>query len=548
MPRGKKTKTKSKNGNGSQTTLPIVATAEERMEINQLESWLWDAACQIRGATDAPKFKDFILPLVFYKRLSDVYDDEVSKITDQFGDEALAREIVEADHEDALAEDRDPIVRFFVPASYSWSNIRNHAADGKLGEFVTEALRAVAKLNPKLKGVLDVKDYNERQQGQRVLDDERLSSLIEVLSRHRLGLKNTEPDILGRAYEYLLRKFAEGAGQSAGEFFTPKEVGWMMAEVLDPGPYAKVADLTCGSAGLLIKCRLRFEHQHPELKSKAPRLYGQEFYGVTLAMAKMNCFLHDFTASRFALGDALKTPGFRNGKGLLHFDHVVANPMWNQKGYNEDFYDQDAFGRFDEEDFPPSNTADWGWVQHYLAVLNERGRAAIVLDTGAVTRGSGSKNKDREKSLRAKLVEADVVEGVVLLPDNLFYNTNAPGIVLFLNRAKPSKRKGKFLLVNASQYFVKERPKNRLTDEGIAAVAEAFKTWRNQEKLCRVVNLDEVRAADYNLSPSQFVDVGERGTHRGLSDILEDLKAARQRREEADLKLEEVLQSLGLAS
>src|SRR5258707_135027 len=162
------------------------------------------------------------------------------------------------------------------PARYAWRELRNRPADGSLGEFVTTALREVATLNPDLQGVLDVKDYNERQSGQRSLDDDRLAALIEVITRHRLGLRNTEPDVLGRAYEYLLRKFAEGQGQSAGEFYTPKEVGWLMAELIDPAPYATVYDPCFGSGGLLIKARLLYEHKHPEARTQAPRLFGQE--------------------------------------------------------------------------------------------------------------------------------------------------------------------------------------------------------------------------------------------------------------------------------
>jgi hypothetical protein len=218
----------------SQTTLPFPSENDEHLDISTLETWLLDAANTIRGASDAPKFKDFILPLIFYKRLSDVFDDEFAKQIKEFGDEELAREIVEADHEDALKSGRNPIVRFYIPQEYHWTALRNHPADGQLGEFVTDAMREVARLNPLLQGVLDVKDFNESQSGQRTLDEERLEALIEVLSRHRLGLQDTEPDILGRAYEYLLRKFAEGQGQSAGEFYTPKEVGWLMARLINP--------------------------------------------------------------------------------------------------------------------------------------------------------------------------------------------------------------------------------------------------------------------------------------------------------------------------
>jgi type I restriction enzyme M protein len=528
------------------TTFSFPAMAEEHLDIPTLEQWLWDAACAIRGAADAPKFKDFILPLVFFKRLSDVFDDEFAGQVAEFGDEEVAREVIKADHEDALKNNRKPIVRFFIPHEYRWDAVRHHAADGTLGQFVTDAMRDVAKHNPELLGVLDIKDYNERQSGQRTLDDDRLAALIEVISRHRLGLKNAEPDILGRVYEYLLRKFAEGQGQSAGEFYTPKEVGWLMAHLLDPKPYTTVYDPTCGSAGLLIKARLLFEQKNPAQKSKAPKLYGQEMNPVTFAMAKMNMFLHDYTDSLFAIGDTFTKPGFAaEGAGLKRFDYVVANPMWNQKNYNDSFYENDQWKRF-ELGSAPSSSADWGWLQHIAASLNDSGRAAVVLDTGAVSRGSGSKSSDKEKTIRQAFVEADLVEAVILLPENLFYNTTAPGIVVVLNRHKNNGRKGQFLLINASAFFAKKKPKNELTEEGIAAAAEVFHKWESREKLSRVVTLQEVREADFNLSPSMFVEVNDKVEHRILSAIVADLNAVQRKRESADKELRELLDKLGI--
>lgn len=263
-------------------------------------------------------------------------------------------------------------------------------------------------------------------------------------------------------------------------------------------------------------------------------------------MAKMNMFLHDYTDTFFAIGDTLSKPGFAAaGAGLQRFDYVVANPMWNQKGYKAELFEHDEFGRF-VYGTPSTSSADWGWVQHMLASLNGSGRAAIVLDTGAVSRGSGSKSSDKERDIRKALVEADVIEGVVLLPENLFYNTSAPGILLLLNRHKPAERRGQFLLINATTYFVKEKPKNVLTDAGIAAVADAYCAWETREKLSRVVTLDEVRAADYNLSPSQFVEVNDKVQHRPLAEILADLAEARTKREQADQELEAVLATLGL--
>ena len=545
------TQRRSRRGWGEtrQIALPPAPSAEEHLDLGALETWLWDAACAVRGAADAPKFKDFILPLVFFKRLSDVFDDVFAEKVAEFGDEAFAWEMVREDHEDAVATGRLTITGFFIPPEYNWRAIRNHPADGTLGQFITTAMREVARLNPALQGVLDVRDYNERQSGQRTIDDERLAALVEVISRHRLGLKNAEPDILGRAYEYLLRKFAEGQGQSAGEFYTPYEVAWLMAQLINPRQATEVYDPACGWAGLLIKTRLVFQQNHPS-DHFPPKLYGQELNPTTFAMAKMNMFLHGITDAHFAIGDTFLRPGFGapaggGGRGSLRrFDYVVANPMWNQDNYDEAFYENDPYNRF-TFGVPPRSSADWGWVQHILASLQDSGRAAVVLDTGAVSRGSGSRASNRERAIRKAIVEADLIEGVVLLPDNLFYNTTAPGIILLLNRAKPAERRGEMILINASRHFEKRKPKNVLTDDGIAAVVEAYLAWETRPKLSRVVTLAEVRAADYNLSPSQFVMVNDRVEHRPLEEILADLAAARAERERADAALEEVLAKLG---
>ena len=532
----------------TQTTLPFPSENKEHLNISTLETWLWDAACVIRGATDAPKFKDFILPLIFYKRLSDVFDDEFAGHIEKFGDEAIAREITEADHADALKRDRDDsIVRFYIPQKYSWEALRNHPANGNLGQFVTDAMRDVSRRNPRLQGVLDVEDFNERQSGQRIIDDERLEKLIEVISQHRLGLEDAEPDILGRAYEYLLRKFAEGQGQSAGEFYTPKEIGWLMARLLNPEPYTTIYDPACGSGGLLIKPRLLFEQTHPDEKSQAPQIYGQELTPTTYAMAKMNAFLHDFIGADIQIGDTFRNPRFvANNSALQRFDYVVANPMWNQKEYNDAFYESDNWERF-SYGIAPSSSADWAWVQHILTSLKDNGRAAIVLDTGAVSRGSGSNQTNRERDIRKKFVEEDLIEGVVLLPENLFYNTSAPGIILLLNRSKPEERKEQILLINLSQHFEKGKPKNILTDDAIDAATEVYQAWESREKLSDVITLKDAEKTDYNLSPSQFVDVGDTIEHRPVNEILADLTEARVAREKADKMLEDVLVQLGLS-
>ncbi len=211
-------------------------SGDNTLDVGALEQWLWDAACQIRGPLDAPKFKDYILPIIFLKRLSDVFDDEVSHLAQEFGDLATTEKLVEADHR---------LVRFYVPPVARWQSLSKKTTG--VGQELTDAVRAATRENPRLQGVIDVVDFNATTSGQRIVDDQRLAALIQILSRHRLGLDDVEPDILGRAYEYLLRKFAEGQGQSAGEFYTPREVAILIARLLAPEPGMTVYDPCCGS-------------------------------------------------------------------------------------------------------------------------------------------------------------------------------------------------------------------------------------------------------------------------------------------------------------
>ena len=367
------------------------------MELSTLENWLWDAACSIRGPLDAPKYKDYILPLLFYKRLSDVYEDELARLSREFSDEELARELAN--------EDRS-LIRFFIPNGYTWPEVRRNPA--RLGERLTEAMREIAKENPKLKGVIDIVDFNATAAGQRILDDDNLARLMEILNRHRLGLRDVEPDILGRAYEYLLRKFAEGSGQSAGEFYTPKEVATLMAHILDPEEGDTVYDPCCGSGGLLIKAQLRLEAKKDGQHVARPlQLFGQEINHTTYAMAKMNAFIHDMEA-HIALGDTMKHPQFVTPDGgLRQFAKVTANPMWNQK-FDLQVYETDTYGRF-SRGTAPRRSADWGGVQHMIAALEPGGKMAVVLDTGAVSRGSGNQGSNKERDVRWQFVEQDLV-------------------------------------------------------------------------------------------------------------------------------------------
>lgn len=508
-----------------------------------LESWIWDAACSIRGAKEASKYKDYILPLIFVKRLCDVFDDELDRLAEKFGSREKVFELVK------LSKD---LVRFYLPLRPKdpdepvWSVIRK--LSDKIGLTLTTYLRDIARESPPLSGIIDRVDFNATTHGQRDIDDHALSNLIEKISMKRLGLADVEPDIIGRSYEYLIRKFAEGSGQSAGEFYTPKEVGIIMAGIMDPEPGMEIYDPCCGSAGLLIKCQLALEGKM-RLRSKskyAPlRLYGQEYTPETWAMANMNMIIHDMEGE-IEIGDTFRNPKFRPGNRLQTFDRVVANTMWNQNWFTEKDYDNDELDRFPKGAGYPGNKADWGWLQHILASLNEKGKAAVVLDTGAASRGSGNANTNKEKEVRKWFVEQDLVEGVIYLPENLFYNTTAPGIVIFLNKDKPKARKGKLFLLNATREFAKGDPKNYITDEGIERITQTFRNWREEEKFSRIVDKAEIARNDYNISPSRYIHTADGEEYRPITEILEELNALEEEARATNDALKEVLAKIGL--
>lgn len=488
-----------------------------------MEQMLWDAACSIRGEKDAPKFKDYILPLLFVKRLSDVFDDEINRLAEQFDDKDTALEVLEADHS---------LVRFYIPPEARWPVLSGRESfqwpkdkePKSLGEQLTTTIRAIVKHNSSLAGVIDIVDFNETRNGEREISDAALKKIIEIFSdpRYRLGLHNVEPDFLGRCYEYLLRKFAEGQGQSAGEFFTPTEVGFLIAELMRPRAGEECYDYACGSFGLLIKLQIVCRQIDP--LSKVPlRLYGQELTGSSYAIACMNRIIHDMEGEVLR-GDSMRNPKFREGDTRLRrFDIVVANPMWNQP-FNTDVYENDPFARFEEQGGVTTSKADWAWLQHTLAAMKDTGRAAVVLDTGAVTRGSGSKNEDKERNIRKWFVENDYIDGVILMPDNLFYNTTAAGIIVVLRKNKPKDRRGKITLVNASREFSKGTPKNYLSENSLHKIADAFHQGEVVEGFCTTITNEKAADNDFNLSPSRYLINGAGQTFRDMASIVADLE------------------------
>jgi len=453
------------------------------LSTKSMEQMLWDAACSIRGEKDAPKFKDYILPLIFIKRLSDVFDDEVKRLAETYGDIETAISILEADHS---------LVRFYLPPECRWPVVSRREqfkwpkdrTPKTLGEQLTMTVRAIAKANSeKLSGVIDIVDYNAAPHGEREISDQALSGVIETLSdpRYRLGLRDVEPDFLGRAYEYLLRKFAESQGQSAGEFFTPQEVGWIMAYIVRPRQGEDVCDFACGSAGLLIKCELALVQRDRKVSSPL-KLYGQELTGSSYAIARMNMVIHDMEGE-IVRGNSMTNPKFRdNDTSLKKFDIVVANPMWNQP-FDEKTFENDPFDRFESHGGNTSGKGDWAWLQHTVSLLKDNGRAAVVLDTGAV---------------------------------------------------------------NASAEFKKGSPKNFIPQDGIQKIADAFNSGADVDCFVKVITTSEAAKNDFNLSPSRYVITTESGTMRALPEIVREVRHLTKDETIINGELEKLLKKLGL--
>lgn len=510
-----------------------------------MEQMLWDAACSIRGEKDAPKFKDYLLPLLFLKRLSDVFDDEIDRLAEEFGDREVAQEIAENDHD---------LLRFYLPAEARWGVISGRETHqwplddrGRstrprdIGEHLTRAVRVVVRQNPSLSGVIDLVDFASERNGERDLNPAKLSDVVETFSdsRYRLGLADVQPDFLGRAYEYLLRKFAEGSGQSAGEFFTPTEVGFLMAHLMRPRPGEDCHDYACGSAGLLVKLQLVARELDPT--SRVPlKLRGQELQAESYAVAHMNAIIHDMEVD-IARGDTMINPKFKTASGqIADHDIVVANPMWNQP-FSPDLFANDPFDRFRTRGGVTTGKGDWAWLQHTLACLNERGRAAVVLDTGAMTRGSGARHEDRERNIRKWFVDRDLIDGVILLPDNLFYNTSAAGVIVVLSKRKPAARKGKIVLLNTSRRVRKGRPKNYIPEEDIRPLAATFAKSEPVEGEFAVITQEQAEEADYNLSPSRWVGQATTVAQRPIREIISELQRLDEETREVDASIMKLL-------
>jgi len=494
---------------------------------SELEALLKRAADLIRTRVDYT----YILVLLFYKRICDKWQMEYREafqdaIREGFTEQEARLEAFQAAYHD-----------FDVPEEFLWENLRRDLEH--LPENLSRAFKAIAERNPNLRVIFENVDFLQFTQSYE--NAEVLRQLFELFSTY--SLEHVSPDILGDAYEWILRYFAPQKAKE-GEVYTPREVIRLMVEMLDPQPGESVYDPACGSGGMLI---LAYKYVE-ELKGRAEAdklfLFGQEANLRTLALARMNLYIHDIRNANLQHGDTLLYPKFKEGNRIKQFDMVLTNPPWNQDGYDEDTVKRGEYirERF-QFGFTTRQSADWLWIQHLLASANPgTGRIAVVIDNGALFRSG------REKAIRKGVLEADLLEAVLLLPEKLFYNTGAPGAILVFRKTKPEERKGKVLFINASQEFEPHptvRKLNRLGDKHIEKIVKAYKEFKEEEGFSRIVSIDEIRDNDYNLNVTLYVYPVEEEEQIDIPAEWRAIQKVNQELQEVEEKIAGYLKELG---
>lgn len=443
----------------------------------ELESFLWGAAIVLRGLVDPGDYKQFVFPLVFFKRLSDVWDEEFAQALAEGGGEVYAL---------ATANDR-----FVIPTGAHWGDLRGVSKD--VGRAIQNAFRTVEAANPgKLNGIFGDAPWTNKDR----LPDVTLKNLVEHFSSHVLSLANVPEDELGNGYEFLIKKFADDSGHTAQEFYTNRTVVHLMVQMLTPKPGERIYDPTCGTGGMLISALAEVKRQGGEFRTL--KLFGQERNHMTASIARMNLVLHGVEDSQIVRGDTLATPAFEEQGGLRTFDVVVANPPYSIKQWDREAWATDKWGR-NFLGTPPQGRADYAFFQHILKSMDPvTGRCAILFPHGVVFR-------KEETEMRRRLVELDLLECVLGLGPNLFYNSPMEACVLICRSKKPLERKGRVLLIDAVNEVARERAMSFLKPEHQARIEEAYKSFADEPGFAAVVTQDQIVASNGSLSIPLYV-------------------------------------------
>lgn len=535
------------------TDLPMA----DKLSLQTLEPWLWESANILRGSIDSSDFKNYIFGLLFLKRYNDVFDERVANL---MKGESLS-------YGDAQEEIEDKWGKF--PTSARWFDLISHTEN--IGEALDKAFATIEANNPELQHVLTATQYGDK----RVLSDATLQRLLRHFNQYKLGNDDLyKADMLGDAYEYLIKQFADDAGKKGGEFYTPKAVVQLVVELIDPQPGHSVYDPTCGSGGMLVESAHHVSRLPNGTLMGKPNvlLYGQEKNLGTWAIAKLNLYLHNMHAA-IERGDTLVEPKHLDGDYLKTFDRVIANPPFSAKSWwtplelsNEKKQENgkklkapnykevsDPYGRL-VYGIPPRSYGDLAFAQHMLASLKADGRMGIILPHGVLFR-SGEEGKIRAGLLFGTDAArgnqpGDLIEAIVGLPSALFYNTGIPACVLILNKQKPAALKGKVIIIDASRDYLEGKAQNSLGAEDIARIVSthkaAFEQQTEVDNYCRAVTLDEIRSNDGNLNIARYIDNGEIDEVVDVAATLEQLAALAKDEAQVDVRLNEYLMELGL--
>lgn len=490
------------------------------LSLSQLETHLWRAADILRGSIDSGDYKHYIFGLLFFKRLSDVWEEEY--------EERLARY-----HDADLAADPDEH-RFDIPKVHFWKDVRKHTTD--IGTHLNAAFRAIEDANMRLRGVFQDVDFNNKER----FPDAMLEKLLQHFETYRLRNSDVEPDVLGQAYEYLIAQFADDAGKKGGEFYTPKMVVRLIVECLKSEEGMSIYDPTCGSGGMLLEAVHHLERQGKNSKSLS--LFGQERNLNTWAICQMNLFLHDIDDANVARGDTLLEPKHLTGDGvkaIRTFDRVLANPPFSLKSWGHDVWSKgDVYGR-DRYGCPPRSYGDLAFVQHMVASLKEDGVCGVVLPHGVLFRGGA------EGKIREGLIRDDLIEAVIGLAPNLFYGAGIPACILILRKTKPAGRKGKTLFIHAADEFVAGKKQNLLTTKNLDHIVDCLNGFEVIEQFSYVADYAEIEGNNFSLNIPQYVDLGSDEDTADIATEYAKLLELRAERNDAEAVLDMHLRELG---
>ena len=501
---------------------------KKKLTRSEIERILKSAADLIRTRVDY----SFILVLLFYKRISDKWKMEYQAAYDDAIAGGLSSEEAKEEAENSVYHD------FNIPEEFLWDSLRKKDP-ARIPENFSKAMKTISENNPDLKSVFENIDFVQFTTSRE--NTEVLRQLIELFSEK--SLHNVSPDILGDAYEWILKYFAPQKAKE-GEVYTAREVIRLIVEILDPKPEQSIYDPACGSGGMLISAFKHIKDVFGQDAANKLFLYGQEANHKTLALAKMNLNIHDIRNANIIYGDTLSSPKFKNESGEIKtFDIVIANPPWNQDGYDEEVLKKaEHWSKRFEFGFPPRQSADWAWIEHMIASAKDgTGRVGVVIDNGCLFRGG------KEKTIRAKIIERDLIETIILLPEKLFYNTGAPGAVVIFNKNKPEFKKEKIQFINASDEFEVHpeiRKLNLLSDKNIKRISDAYKSKDEIRGFSHLIEKDKIAKNDFNLNVTLYVFPEEEEEEINIAQEWEDIALINKKIFLTENKIEEYLKEL----